>query len=85
MDANTYRKACRRTWLLALVGAVYTVLYAGLAVKTNFPETEPTWDADGVPFVPASSIYADGYPVPAAVPAAGSAPEPAIDAEGEDQ
>jgi len=64
MDAQDLRNAFRRSWFLAFLGIVYCLLFFILAVAFNMPEPIPQWDMDGKPFVPASSPFADGYPVP---------------------
>ena len=63
MDAQELKKAFRRGWLLVFLGIVYSMGFWLLAIETNMPEEPPVWDMDGKPFVPASSPYADGYPL----------------------
>jgi len=63
MDDATLEKALRRGWILALVGMLWIVAHFLLAFHTSRPEPAAEWDMGGTPFVPASSIEADGYPV----------------------
>jgi len=64
MQEPELKKAFRYAWLLMVLGLVYTALYLALALWTGRETPRPEWDMDGEPFVPASSPYADGYPVP---------------------
>jgi hypothetical protein len=57
-------KAYRRAWILVLVGLAYSLGFTLLALGSNLPERAPTWDMGGKPFVPASSPFANGYPLP---------------------
>lgn len=57
------KRAFQRAWLLVAVAVIYCVAFWLLAIETNTPEPKPEWDMDGRPFVPASSSFADGYPV----------------------
>ena len=68
MDEGQLKKAFRNVWLLVAIGLLYTALYLCLALWTGRHTPEPAWDMDGEPFVPASSPYADGYPVPPEAP-----------------
>jgi len=55
------RNGYRNAWILTGLGVLYIVLYLLLAMWTNRPEKPPAWDMDGTPFVPASSVEAEGY------------------------
>ena len=55
------RRGYRNAWILTGLGILYIVAYLALAFWTNQPEKAPTWDMDGTPFVPASSVEAEGY------------------------
>jgi hypothetical protein len=56
--------AFKRAWLLVLLGLAYALGMVSLAIGANTPEKASTWDMDGKPIVPASSPFADGYPLP---------------------
>jgi len=64
MDDQETDKAFRRAWLLVLVGLAYSLGFTLLALAANIPEKTPAWDMGGTPFVPASSPFANGYPLP---------------------
>lgn len=64
MKDQELQTAFLRGWLLVLVSMILSLAFFFLAVGTNVFETPPRWDMDGKPFVPASSPYADGYPLP---------------------
>jgi hypothetical protein len=57
-------QAYRRAWILVLVGLAYSLGFTLLALGSNLPEKPPTWDMGGKPFVPGSSPFANGYPLP---------------------
>jgi hypothetical protein len=60
-DDRDLGKGYRNAWILTALGILYIVAYLLLAMWTNLPEKAPTWDMDGTPFVPASSVEAEGY------------------------
>jgi hypothetical protein len=64
MDEQVTDKAFRKAWLLVLVGLAYSLGFTLLALGSNIPEKPPAWDMGGEPFVPASSPFANGYPLP---------------------
>ena len=63
-EEQALAKAYRRAWIVVLVGLAYSLAFTLLALGSNMPEKPPTWDMGGKPFVPASSPFATGYPLP---------------------
>lgn len=63
MDDAKLERALRRGWLLALIGILWILVHFLLAFHTSRPAPPVDWNMGGTPFVPASSIEADGYPV----------------------
>ncbi|HJX51482.1 MAG TPA: hypothetical protein VJ801_01840 [Polyangia bacterium] len=61
MEQEDLKAGYRRAWILVLVGALYVAGFLALALRTNIPARPAGWDMGGTPFVPASSIEADGY------------------------
>ena len=61
MNDNELKKGFRKAWWLVLAGVAYVVIFVGLALRTNNPPRPKGWDMGGTPFVPASSLPADGY------------------------
>ena len=61
MSHEDLKSGYRRAWILVLVGTLYVVGFLALALRTNLPARPAGWDMGGTPFVPASSIEADGY------------------------
>ena len=54
----------RNAWILTGVAAVFVVLFLAFAIRFNRPAQPERWDMGGTPFVPASSLHADGYRSP---------------------
>ncbi len=63
MEEATLKRAFRRGWLLALLGAIWICAHFVISFSANNPEPEVKWSMGGEPFVPASSMGADGWPV----------------------
>jgi hypothetical protein len=61
VDDSKLEKGYRNAWILVVLGILYIVGHVALAMWTNRPEQPPAWDMDGTPFVPASSVEAEGY------------------------
>ena len=61
IDRKTLRRATGRTWILVLLAAVFVIASAFFVFQTNSKAPSPKWEMGGVPFVPASSKYANGY------------------------
>ncbi|MDJ0766347.1 MAG: hypothetical protein QNJ97_25450 [Myxococcota bacterium] len=60
-STTALKRAYRNAWiLLALVSAAVVIFFA-FTLKTNRTPPPPSWDMGNVPFVPASSTYANGY------------------------
>ena len=72
MDDAALKKAFRNAWILVLLATAFIVVAAWFVFRTNQHPPEPTWDMRGVPFVPASSNYANGYYSPVEAPEPGS-------------
>lgn len=68
MDNASLHKAFRNAWILVALAAVFVLLVAFFAFRTNEPSHEPQWDMGGKSFVPASSNHADGYYSPVEAP-----------------
>ena len=73
MDDNELKKGFRNAWILAVIAAVFVVVFFLFTVKMNTPAVEVTWKMGGTPFVPASAMSADGYYKPVSAPGAKSA------------
>ena len=63
MEEAHMKRAYRRAWGLALLGMIWICLHFAISFFSNNPEPKVSWNMGGVPFVPASSIEADGWPV----------------------
>jgi hypothetical protein len=61
MERAQLKRAYRNAWILLLIVALFTVLFFLFTVDANRDHPDVTWDMGGVPFVPASSVYANGY------------------------
>ena len=69
MQDKELKRAFRNAWFLALLGAVYIVLFFAMATATSPPgEDEVDWNMGGTDFVPASSVEAEGYYLPVTEP-----------------
>ncbi len=68
MDANALRKSYRNAWMLTLAAAVFILLAFLFTLLANTPGRPAGWNAGGMPFVPASSPYAEGYYLPVGGP-----------------
>ena len=66
MDDSELKRGFRNAWVLTLVAAIFVAAFALFVWKMNTPAEPVTWRMGGTPFVPSSSIAADGYdkPVP---------------------
>ena len=72
MDKASLKKAYRNAWILVLLAAVFIVVVFLFVFRTNENPPERKWNMGGVPFVPASSSYAEGYYSPVDGPVKGS-------------
>ena len=72
MDEAALKKAYRNAWILVALAAVFVVAVVIFVFRTNANPPPRKWDMGGVPFVPASSSYAEGYYSPVDGPAKGS-------------
>lgn len=61
IGGKTLRRATGRTWILVLLAAAFVMASAFFVFRTNYKARAPEWEMGGVPFVPASSKYANGY------------------------
>jgi bacteriorhodopsin len=66
------KKAYRNAWILVVLAAIFVVVVVLFVFRTNKNPPQRTWNMGGVPFVPASSSYAEGYYSPVDAPAKGS-------------
>jgi len=64
MDQQTLKRAYRNAWIVLLIAILISVAFFWLALRTNEPPVEPEFEMGNVPFVPASSTYAEGYYLP---------------------
>lgn len=69
MTDASLNKAFRNAWILVALAAVFVLLVAFFAFRTNEPSPKPEWDMGGDRFVPASSNHAEGYYRPVDAPA----------------
>ncbi len=70
MERRALNKAFRNAWILWFLAAVFVVVFAYFAYQTNRDAPAETWRMGGVPFVPASSSYANEYYSPVEHPRA---------------
>ena len=61
MDDAALKKAFRNAWILVILAAVFIVAAFLFVLRTNENPPPPKWNMGGVPFVPASSGYAEDY------------------------
>jgi hypothetical protein len=73
MHEASLKKAFRNAWILVVLAAVFVLVVALFVFRTNENPPQRSWRMGGVPFVPASSSYAEGYYSPVDAPAKGSA------------
>ena len=64
MDRATLRRAYRNGWILLLLAILFSLVFFWFTLRTNEPPVEPEFEMGAVPFVPASSTYAEGYHLP---------------------
>ena len=69
MTEVSLNKAFRNAWILVGLAALFILLVAFFAFRTNEPSHQPQWDMGGDRFVPASSNHATGYYSPVEAPA----------------
>jgi len=69
MDKEQLRKAYRNAWILLLVVVAFLFVFFVFTLRINEDHPPVEWDMGGVEFVPASSIYANGYHAPVERPA----------------
>jgi hypothetical protein len=61
IDRSQLKRAFRNGWILLVIAALFTVLFFLFTLDANEDHPAVEWDMGGVPFVPASSVYANGY------------------------
>lgn len=64
MDHPNLRKSFRNAWMLIILSLVFIVSFFLFTLRLNEPGREARWDMGGESFVPASSVYGEGYYLP---------------------
>jgi len=66
MDDRTISRGYKKAWMLVGISFVFVIGFFFFTLYFNGPNRRITWDMGGTPFVPASSLKAEGYyqPVP---------------------
>ncbi|MBM4386219.1 MAG: hypothetical protein FJ088_00680 [Deltaproteobacteria bacterium] len=55
------KKSYRNAWMLVILSLFFIVSFFLFTLRLNEPGREKRWDMGSEPFVPASSIYGEGY------------------------
>jgi hypothetical protein len=64
MVHDRLKKGYRQAWLLTGLAVLFIVGFFYFTWR-SIPNRVGEWDMGGTPFVPASSVYAEGYHLPA--------------------
>ncbi|RJO64533.1 MAG: hypothetical protein C4523_18125 [Myxococcales bacterium] len=66
MENGVLKRAYRNSYLLTALALLFVVAFWLFTRLANTPPTPVVWDMGGTPFVPASSVQAEGYHQPTA-------------------
>ncbi len=64
MKPDELKKAFRNGWILVVLAAMFIIGFFLFTLTVAKDAPKEAWEMGGVPFVPASSTYANDYYVP---------------------